>query len=128
MVRVLIIDDDELVRVSIRKLLEIKGFEVLVATSGNRGLDVLRGEAESIDLLITDIFMTDIDGFEVIQDVRRDYPDIKIIALSGGGLVDKDSVLQSAKGLGAHQCLTKPLSSKELFRIVMELTEGLREE
>ena len=109
MLRVLIIDDDELVRLSVRKLLEIKGFDVRVAESGLAGVKIVR--SDKIDIMITDIFMTDKDGLEVIREVREGYPNIKIIALSGGGLVDTESVLQSAKDLGADRCLPKPISS-----------------
>ena len=83
MARILIIDDDEQVRRYLRKILEAQGHEVVAASDGKLGIELCR--EEPTDLIITDIFMPEKEGLETIGELRRDYPDVKIIAISGGG-------------------------------------------
>ena len=115
----LIIDDEKPVRSVIRDILETQGFIVDDAADGATGLDKFR--AHPSDLVITDIIMLQKGGFEVIWSLQKDYPEVKIIAISGGGLIDKKDVLRSAKRMGAHCCLQKPFDAEELIAVLKDL-------
>ncbi len=119
MARILIIDDDDLIRTSVSRLLRVKGHDVDVAENGEVGVEKFR--KDPVELVITDIFLPKKDGLEIITELRADFPEVKIIALSGGGLIDEESVLRSARGLGANHCLPKPVKSADLFAAVKDL-------
>src|SRR2546422_179515 len=81
--RILVMDDDELLRGALRVVLEAAGYEVIEAADGNAGLRLER--EQSADLVLVDIFMPERDGLEVIRALRTEIPQPKIIAMSGGG-------------------------------------------
>jgi CheY-like chemotaxis protein len=108
MTRILVVDDNAGVRTSARALLEAAGFQVVEAESGAAALRVLR--SEGADVVLTDIFMPDTDGIELIHALRRDSPDLPIVAMSGGG---KD-VLAVARSFGAAGVVEKPLTQRKL--------------
>jgi DNA-binding response OmpR family regulator len=110
---ILIIDDDALVRDTIVRVLRRKGYQTLVAPDGLRGLSVLR--AEQPDLVITDIIMPDKEGLETIRDIRKERPDLPILAVSGGGRLGNTDYLKVASMLGANQILAKPFGPSELL-------------
>lgn len=116
MARVLIIDDEEFVRITVSQMLERDGHTVLEAADGEMGLEVLR--ETRVDLVITDILMPNKEGIETILDLREIYPDIKIIAISGGGRIKATTYLDMAKRLGADAVLKKPFEMKELLDAV----------
>ncbi len=76
----------------------------------------LRGQ--NYDLLITDLLMPDRDGLELIREARRDYPRMRIIAMSGGGRVGHEQYLRLAKGMGADAILAKPFLPDDLCSTV----------
>jgi YesN/AraC family two-component response regulator len=76
---------------------------------------------EAADLVITDIIMPDQEGIETIMELRRDFPEVKIIAISGGGRVRPDEYLHMAKTMGAHLTLLKPFEQQELLSAVQKL-------
>ena len=122
-IKVLVIDDDDLVRDTLQAILENGGFEVELA---NGGLELERRlETFVPDVLITDIFMPRMDGIEVIREVRKKFPDIKIIAMSGTGHVEnsegKPMMLEMAKGIGATASIQNPFRPQEITDIVTEL-------
>ena len=122
MARVLVIDDDTQNRTLLKRLLECEGHDVTEAPDGNAGLETYR-QAPS-DLVVTDIIMPEKDGIETIREFRRDFPDLKIIALSGGGRVmDGESCLNVAEKMGAHRTFTKPLDLKGFLEAIHELLE-----
>ena len=82
MSRILIIEDDEHVRGMLRKMLERIGYDVFDAPDGKEGLDFYRNTP--VDLVITDILMPEKEGIQTIMELRREFPDVKIIAISGG--------------------------------------------
>src|SRR5579859_4128007 len=88
---VLLIDDDAAVREGLTLLLEAHGFQVVTATDGERGLAAFRAYTPA--LVITDILMPEQDGIGAIREMRRLRPDAKIVAISGGGKVDKSDYL-----------------------------------
>lgn len=122
MPRILVIDDDEQVRGLLVRMLERGGFdEVDQAADGNAGL--ARHRAQPADLVITDIVMPEKEGLETIQDLRRDSPGTRIIAISGGGLNQPGNYLQLARHFGAHQVLTKPIHYDTLISTVNSVLE-----
>ena len=112
MARVLLVDDDELLRSMLRTLLERFGHDVVTATNGHDA--IVRHREQSVDLVITDIIMPDMEGIELIRALRHDDPAMKIIAMSGGGRAGANDYLDLAKQLGAEQILSKPFSQQEL--------------
>jgi CheY-like chemotaxis protein len=95
MEKVLVIDDDSLVRDTTVRILEREGYQVVVASDGVRGLRVFR--TEQPDLVITDIIMPEKEGIETIGEIRGDRPDAKIIAISVGGRIGNVDVLKIAE-------------------------------
>jgi len=119
MARILLIDDDAPVRRTLRKMLERQGYEVEEAADGKAGLR--RYQENPADLIITDLIMPEMEGIETIMELRRKFPDVKIIAMSGGGQIRPEQYLQIAKSLGAQRTFAKPVEMKLLLKAVDEL-------
>ncbi len=119
MKRILVIEDDIQVKALIQKILERAGYEVIAASDGAEGLKLLR--ENPADLIITDLIMPRKEGLETIMELRRDYPDVKIIAISGGGRFEPESYLETARQMGAARTFTKPFENEELVAAVQEL-------
>lgn len=119
MPNILIIDDDNQFRTMLRKMVERNGYEVIEASDGKEGIKLYR--KNPTDLIITDLIMPDKDGIETIQELRKDFPDVKIIAISGGGRLGPHDYLHLAKMLGAQRTLTKPIELDELLKAIEEL-------
>ncbi|HMA65740.1 MAG: response regulator [Fibrobacterota bacterium] len=116
--RVLIIDDDEDMRSMLLQLMERVGIEAIGARDGNDGLQQF--DAFQPNLVITDIVMPGKEGLETIIEMRRKYPDVSIIAISGGGRVGPDSYLPIAKQFGARYVFAKPLNRNEFLFAVRQ--------
>ena len=120
MARILIIDDDDQFRTMLRKMFEKAGYvDIEEANDGAVGMKIFR--QRPFDLVITDIIMPDKEGLETIIELTDDYPQIKIIAMSGGGRIGPRDYLQAAKHLGASRTLLKPFNYAELVDTVQEL-------
>jgi len=116
MALILVIDDDPDVLDVIKVALESAGHEVLVAPDGQQGVKMYR--ARPADLIITDLFMPGQEGLETIKQLRIEFPEVSIIAISGrptGG-----TMLSVAKHLGAKAILQKPFLPAELLKAVEE--------
>lgn len=111
--RILLIDDDEAVRLTIRNGLMSAGHNVVEAPNGDRGLVAF--EAESFDVVILDILMPEKEGIETIREMRRRNGEVPIIAISGGGSSRAFDFLAIAKSLGATTTLAKPFSRDALL-------------
>jgi CheY-like chemotaxis protein len=122
MVRVLVIEDDETVRSMLLCLLADAGHEAIGACDGCKGVATYR--QAPTDLVITDIFMPEKDGLETIMELRRDFPDVKIIAVSGGGRSEATQYLHSAAEMGAERTLSKPFTPLELLSVVEEVLKA----
>jgi CheY-like chemotaxis protein len=110
--RVCVIEDDELQRRTLALILREAGYEVLEADDGDVGIDLVRHERP--DVVITDILMPKTEGIETIQKIRAISPDIRIVAISGGGRVSLELNLNLARQFGAHACLSKPIAKSKL--------------
>lgn len=111
--KVLVIEDNADLRNLVRLALEGAGHEVLTATQGQEGLAYLNGHP--VDAVVTDLFMPEMDGIEVIAALGRQFPGVKIVAMSGRAGVD---YLAVAKELGAARILRKPFIMDELLSAV----------
>jgi CheY-like chemotaxis protein len=119
--RILLVEDDDAVRVMLRKMLVSAGYEVEEASNGDVALTAYRRQA--CDLVITDLVMPAKDGLELIIDLRRLDPVAKIIAMSGGGrsLGPGQLYLESARTFGALRVLSKPFSASALLKAVSDV-------
>jgi len=103
----------------LRQKLEPEGYQVETAPNGKVGLRIQ--EENPCDLVITDIFMPEKEGIETIRELRRDFPDVKIIAMTGGFRYGPEELLEAARMLGAHRTLSKPFKLKEMQLAIDEL-------
>jgi len=110
MARILVIDDDRLLREAVRALLESARYDVIEAADGDAGLRLYR--EQGADLVLVDIFMPERDGLEVIRTLRAEAPQALIIAMSGGGRLVKVDLLQAAARFGASRTLAKPFEPR----------------
>jgi DNA-binding response OmpR family regulator len=117
--RILIIEDDNGVRAMLRELLEFAGYEVVEAADGTQGLHLFR--LDPTDLIITDLLMPRKNGLETILEVRRDFPEAKIIAISGGSWDGHQDILATAQKCGAARTFHKPFKAKEMLEAIREV-------
>ena len=122
MAKILIIDDEAAIAHMLKKMAERAGHIAEIAGNGNEGLQIF--DIFHPDLLITDIVMPEKEGLELIFDLRRKNPKLKIIAISGGGRFQYEGYLNSAKHLGADMVFQKPLDLKEFMNSISKLLSG----
>jgi CheY-like chemotaxis protein len=116
MARILVVDDDDDLRRVLARMLVAAGHEVVEVAGGGQAIEAYR--TQPCDLVLSDIYMPGVDGVEAIIRLRAEFPDIRIVAVSGGGYRDKDEVLDIAARLGARATLTKPLERRTLLKTV----------
>ena len=119
MERILVIDDDAQVLDVFHLILASEGYEVLKAFNGNEGIKLHR--EDPVDLIITDLIMPEKEGIETIRELTAEFPEVKIIAISGGGRVTSDNYLPMAKMFGAKRTLVKPVERNDLVKAVKEV-------
>lgn len=117
--RIMIVEDDKSVRELLREILKRVGHEVVDAGNGKEAMDLYKNSPA--DLVITNILMPEKEGLETIQELRREDPDVKIIAISGGGQIGPADYLEVARRFGAMRTFSKPFDRKELLKAVDEL-------
>lgn len=117
--RVLIIDDDEQIRVLLEQMMHWAGYEVMVAENGKVAMQLQR--ESPADLVITDLIMPEQEGLETISRLKKDYRGIKIIAISGGGRIGPEAYLPAALELGADRVFSKPFDVQEIVQTVREM-------
>jgi DNA-binding NtrC family response regulator len=119
MSRVLVVDDEEPIRRALARALQQAGHESLEAENGLDALELMK--KETVDLVVTDLVMPEVDGLELIKELAHARPGIKVIAISGGGVWDKQSLLTTAGMLGALVSLEKPFELKDFVAKVAEV-------
>lgn len=119
MVQILIIEDDDIVRELEESILVDAGYNVTTTKNGNEGLE--SAISNKPDVVVTDIFMPEKEGLETIKELRKHFPDIKILAVSGGGQIAMEGVLKIAGVFGADIVLKKPFNPDILLEKVKEL-------
>src|SRR3954468_22441709 len=118
MARILLIDDDDLLRGVLAKALHHAGHEIIQASDGKLGIDLAR--ATQVDLVITDLIMPVQEGVETIMTLHREQPRLPIIAMSGG-VSNSSLYLEIAGKMGARRVLAKPFTPKELSDVIEEV-------
>ena len=117
--RILVIDDDEQMRVLLRQVMEWSGFTVDDAENGRKGMQIQR--RQPADLVITDLIMPEQEGLETISLLKKEFPEVKIVAISGGGRIGPEAYLPAARELGADLVFSKPFDVKEFVTAVRGL-------
>jgi DNA-binding NtrC family response regulator len=119
MARILLIEDDDSIRLLLRENLARDGHEVTTASNGREGLE--RYSPGAYDLVITDLIMPEMEGIEVLQDLRTRDPMVKALAMSGGGQFGAaETYLRLASLLGAGKILAKPFTRDQFLAAVNE--------
>jgi len=118
---ILIIDDNPQILETFKLFLEREGHSVVTASNGQEGINIFRNY--QAELVITDMVMPVKDGIKTIMELEKDFPDIKIIAISGGGIIEPDRYLSLAKCIGIKQTLTKPITREQLINAVNDVLE-----
>lgn len=116
--RILLVDDDDNLLAGLRRMLRTLGcdWELVFAGNGHEALEQLT--CAPFDVVVTDLFMPKKEGLETIRELRGLYPELKIIAISGGGSTKNAMFLDMAKNMGAHYTLYKPFHPRELIEAV----------
>jgi CheY-like chemotaxis protein len=132
MKRILLIEDDASQRQLFKTALQQAEYEVLEAADGQAGLQIYRHPP--CDVIMTDLFMPNTDGLETIFDLKAQQPQVKIIAISGGGswtphgeTFGADEPLEMAARFGADRTLKKPIKIRQLLEVIAEVLERLEE-
>lgn len=122
MARIVVIEDEDFTRLAVRHVLEGLGHEVFTATNGIEGMEAFRRNLP--DLVLTDIFMPERDGLEMVRELKRDHPTIKVICMSAGSRSDASSRITSgtaldiAEMLGADASIAKPFTTTQLATVL----------
>jgi len=114
MARILVIDDQDHIRTLLRLVLEGAGHEVLDASNGRLGLELCR--EQSADLIVTDLYMPEMSGLELMLELTRSFLNVKVIAMTGG--LPHADMLNKAKLLGVRQTIEKPFEMEKLLSAV----------
>ena len=120
--RILVIDDDGDVRTVLREILEAVGHDVLEAANGDAGIRLCH--EGPVDLVTTNIVMPEKDGLETIKELRHDFPDVRIVAISGYDKGDRLGYLSLAEEYGAQRTFTKPFRREDIVEAVHDLLTG----
>ncbi len=126
MARILVIDDQEPIRRVVRRALEQDGHEVFDASDGEVGMEIL--ESQSFDIVITDIFMPGQDGIVTLRQIRKRFPAVKVIVISGGDSTGMMDLREDAELLGAVSSLQKPFNAREIMDKVRAALQAGKEE
>jgi CheY-like chemotaxis protein len=128
---VLIVDDEPDIRLALTRVLEKVGYSVAAATDGAQGLELLR--TQGADIVVTDMVMPLMNGVEFIRTVSREMPQVRIVAISGGGVhgagtypesaLKTSAYLSAARDAGAHTILTKPFGVHDILVAVGHSTD-----
>ena len=121
MATIILADDEDIIRTLVRRVLQKAGHKVHEARDGQEALDLY--PTVDADLVITDMIMPGKDGGEAIAELIRNHPEVRIIAMSGGGRGNIASILSLASELGARRTLAKPFTLAEFMNAVNDTLE-----
>jgi len=117
--QILIIDDEQSIRSLLKQVFERQGYQVLVAANGDIGIQQFK--ENHVDLVILDLIMPEKDGIETLRELRALNADIKVIAISGGGVIKPELYLKLARKFGAIYSFQKPINNEEITTFVKSL-------
>lgn len=120
---ILLVDDEELLRAGMQEMLELQGFKVITAPNGEQALSCLA--QERIDLVITDLVMPKMDGIDFVQQLRKTWPDVPVIVVSGStrNIMERYGI-DTIQVPGADASLSKPFKGVDLVAQIRELLES----
>lgn len=121
MARILVIDDEAPIRRLLREALNRAGHEVLDAPEGRSGMALL--QERTVDIVITDLLMPEQEGIETILALQKSFPQIKVIAISGGSKRGFD-FLSAATHFGAHRTIEKPFEIQEIIEAIQSVLKN----
>lgn len=121
MATIMVVDDEKQTRMMLRQMLERADYQVYEAENGYEAIRSFRGSPT--DLVIMDLIMPKKEGIETIIEMRKEFPLVKIIAMSGGGRINSDNYLQIAGKIGALKTLSKPIQREVLLNNINEILE-----
>ena len=119
MAQILVVDDEATIRHVLRVTLETEGYDVVEADNGLAAIACVAKHKP--DLVIMDIIMPIMEGIEAIFEIRQRYPDVRIVAISGGGQIHAKDILDSTEGLDIMGTMEKPFKPKEILKMVAEV-------
>jgi CheY-like chemotaxis protein len=122
MAHILLVDDEVEFRQLLKNILVLEGHDVECASNGNEALGLSRRSA--FDLVVTDLIMPEKEGIEMMMDLRKESPKLKIIAMTGGGFGSADDYLSFARALGAVKTLAKPFTRNEILEAISSSFEA----
>lgn len=122
MAKILLVEDDDLVRDMLMQVLERAKHEVVCAANGDEATEILK--KESPDIMVTDIIMPKKSGITLISEVKNRHPNMEIIAISGGGRLDPTGYLDLSETLGASVSFEKPIDNTALLMAIDLLLHG----
>ena len=122
MAKILLVDDDTLVRTSLSYALEDAGHRVVQAGNGDEGLVALN--RESFDAVVLDILMPEREGIETIREIRKKWASLPVLAISGGDKTGWSDFLRMASVLGANDAMAKPFTASDFVDRVGRLLDG----
>lgn len=117
--KILLVDDDDGLRMALRRVMEREGYAVVEAGNGKQALEQLQGT--EVSLVITDLIMPDSEGLELIFALHQTHPNLPVIAMSGGGHWAPEFHLDLARRVGAGHVFSKPFAVEDLLRKVREI-------
>lgn len=121
MARILVVDDEADFRRIVSRMLTAGGHQVEEAVDGQQAIEAYR--ARPSDLVLADLYMPAVDGVEAIIRLRHEFPEVRIIAVSGGGHLGTEDVLKIAANVGAQATLSKPVEKKTLLAAVQQVLD-----
>ncbi|GBD99697.1 transcriptional regulatory protein ZraR [bacterium BMS3Abin07] len=111
--KILVIDDEAIVRVSCQRVLTPEGYDVIVTSKGSDAIEIL--EKDKFDLVLTDLKMPDMDGLEVLKKIKSRWPDMIVIIITGYSTIS--TAVQAIK-LGAYEYIEKPFTPEDILTTV----------
>jgi CheY-like chemotaxis protein len=117
---ILLVEDEDMLRGLIRELLEIKGFSVIEASQGVEALELMRSGGRAIDLVLTDVVMPHMSGSELVEQLRKDQPGLKVVFMSGYTGAN-NAAIHKTLGMPGVAFLQKPFRLNALIGVVESL-------
>jgi CheY-like chemotaxis protein len=114
---ILVVDDNEVLKMTLSRLLNVEGYTVLTASGGDEAIKIVQNEY--VDLVLLDINMPNVNGYDVLIFIKQNYPSIKVVMVTA--YADLKNAVESKK-LGADEFITKPFNVRELFSTIFRLT------
>ena len=124
--KILLVEDDDLVREMLTQLLQRASYEVISVNNGEEASEYLKKEKPN--MMITDIIMPKKSGITLISEVKNSHPDLEIIAISGGGRLDPVGYLDLSETLGASLSFEKPIDNSSLLMAIDLLLHGKQDQ